>query len=100
MNSIDSGIGSAIAAGYSGLQQAQADITQASENIAERTMQTSESQNQSGSGSSTSGQSSAPAGNMTSDLVSLKMGSINAEANAKVLGTSFDNLGTIIDILA
>ncbi len=100
MNSIDSGMASAFAAGYSGLQQSQADITQASQNIAERTVQASESQNQNGSGSSTSDQSSTPAGSMTSDLISLKMGSINAEANAKVLRTSFDNLGTIIDTLA
>ena len=40
------------------------------------------------------------AGNMTSDLVSLKLNSINAQASAKVLDVAFDTVGTIIDTLA
>lgn len=40
------------------------------------------------------------ADNLTSDLVSLSVNQINAQANLKVVGTANDTLGRIIDELA
>lgn len=87
---IGSSMNSAIMSGQYGLQSASQGITQASQNIASRTVQQNSVEN------------AAPqaAGNLTSDLVSLQTNETSAQASAKVLSTAFDNVGTLIDILA
>ncbi len=106
---IDNGINSAIVSGQFGLQKSFEGMTQASMNIAQRTAQPQVGDNGAGAvlaNASVNGlqniRDSLPqsAGNMTSDLVSLKLNSINAQASAKVLDVAFDTVGTIIDTLA
>ncbi|MEW9797761.1 hypothetical protein [Alteromonas sp. CYL-A6] len=108
-STIDNGINSAIASGLYGLNSASKGIEQASLNIAQRTTQ----QNPAETGPAAllkeasadglenlKGTLPQPAGNLTSDLVSLQVNGINAQASAKVLDTAFDTVGTIIDTLA
>lgn len=109
MNSISSSnVGAAFASGQLGLQNASNGITQAASNIAARTVESSQnvpseataaasSSAQNASSGSTPG---AVPGNITDDLISLNVNSINAQASAKVLDTANDMLGTIIDTIA
>lgn len=93
-------LNSAFFAGQSGLQRASDGMTQAASNIAQ---QTAGRQQELGgtlqSGSLPNSSQKAPA-NITSDLISLNVNSLNAQASAKVLDVANDTLGTIIDTLA
>ena len=84
-------LNSAFFAGQSGLQRASDGMTQAASNIAQQI-----SGNQQNQGSVSQGAS----GNITSDLISLNVNSLNAQASAKVIDVANDTLGTIIDTLA
>ncbi len=106
---IDNSINSAIVSGQFGLQKSFEGMTQASMNIAQRSAQTRVSEDGAGAvlaNASVNGlqniRETLPqsAGNLTSDLVSLKLNSLNAQASAKVLDVAFDTVGTIIDTLA
>ena len=109
MNSISSSnVGAAFASGQLGLQNASNGITQAASNIAARTAESTQnvpseataaasSSAQNATSGSTPG---AVPGNITDDLISLNVNSINAQASAKVLDTANDMLGTIIDTIA
>lgn len=87
MTNIGNGVNSAFYAGQYGLQNASNGITQANEpqNV------TSGAQAASSSSSNT---------DLTSDLISLNVNSLNAQASARVLEVANDTLGTIIDTLA
>ncbi|MEQ3638788.1 MAG: hypothetical protein ABNH03_03440 [Alteromonas sp.] len=93
-------LNSAFSAGQFGLQRASDGMTQAASNIAQ---QTAGRQQELGgtlqSGSLANSSQKAPA-NITSDLISLNVNSLNAQASAKVLDVANDTLGTIIDTLA
>lgn len=106
---IDNSINSAIVSGQFGLQRASDGITQASVNIAQRNAQPTLAAEGPGAVLANASQSGlqnvratlpAAADNVTSDLVSLKLNSVNAQASAKVLDVAFDTVGTIIDTLA
>ena len=84
-------LNSAFFAGQSGLQRASDGMTQAASNIAQ---QISSSQQDQGS------VSQGASGNITSNLISLNVNSLNAQASAKVIDVANDTLGTIIDTLA
>lgn len=113
MNSISSSnVGAAFASGQLGLQNASNGITQAASNIAARTVESSAESSQNVPSEATAAASSSPQnatsgstpsavpGNITDDLISLNVNSINAQASAKVLDTANDMLGTIIDTIA
>lgn len=93
-------LNSAFSAGQFGLQRASDGMTQAASNIAQ---QTAGRQQELGgtlqSGSLPNSSQKAPA-SITSDLISLNVNSLNAQASAKVLDVANDTLGTIIDTLA
>lgn len=106
---IDNNINSAIVSGQLGLQRASDGITNASVNIAQKSAQsTLETDgvgtvlaNASVNGLSTLKQTLPSAtDSFTSDLLSLQINSLNAQASAKVLDTAYDAVGTIIDTLA
>jgi hypothetical protein len=104
---LSNSVNSAIVSGQFGLSRASNNITQNAFNIAQL--------------SSTSQQSQDPqtflveavktqlgvvkqmlptaSGDITSELVSLSVNSLNAQASAKVMGTANDTVGTILDIL-
>lgn len=81
-----SGLTSAITAGQNGLRQASDGITQAATNIAQQNT------------NSTALPSSSS--NVGSDLLSLNVNALNAQASAKVIDVANDTLGTIIDTIA
>jgi hypothetical protein len=87
-------LNSAFAAGQFGLQRASDGMTQAASNIAQQI--SGRQQEQGTSQSALQGAS----GNITSDLISLNVNSLNAQASAKVIDVANDTLGTIIDTLA
>ena len=106
---IDNNINSAILSGQFGLQQASNGITQAASSIAHQTAQTGATEvdpqtaleNASVQGLETIRNLLPSSGDdLTSDLLSLKINSINAQASAKVLDVANDTVGTIIDTLA
>ncbi len=106
---IDNNINSAIVSGQLGLQRASNGITNASVNIAQKSAQlTLESDgvgavlaNASVNGLSTLKQTlPSSSDSFMSDLLSLQINSVNAQASAKVLDTAYDAVGTIIDTLA
>ena len=93
-------LNSAFSAGQFGLQRASDGMTQAASNIAQQP--TGRQQELGGtlqSGSLSNSSQKAPA-NITSDLISLNVNSLNAQASAKVIDVANDTLGTIIDTLA
>lgn len=104
MNVTDS-INSAIVSGQIGLQNASDGITEASINIANAnaTATTTEellanaATQQLGNVSQLLPEAED---NLTSELVSLSVNSINAQASAEVLDVANDTVGTIIDALA
>lgn len=107
MTYIGNGVNSAFYAGQYGLQNASNGITQASSSIAQRTVesaqnvpssQANEPQNVISADQAASSSSSNT--DLTSDLISLNVNSLNAQASAKVLEVANDTLGTIIDTLA
>lgn len=109
MNNISSSnVGAAFASGQLGLQNASNGITQAASNIAARTAESSQNvPSEATAAASSSPQNAlsgstpgAVPGNITDDLISLNVNSINAQASAKVLDTANDMLGTIIDTIA
>jgi hypothetical protein len=109
MNSISgSNVGAAFASGQLGLQNASNGITQAASNIAARTAESSQSVPREATAAASSSPQNATSGstpgtvpgNITDDLISLNVNSINAQASAKVLDTANDMLGTIIDTIA
>ena len=109
MNSISSSnVGAAFASGQLGLQNASNGITQAASNIAERTVESSQNVPSEATAAASSSPQNATSGstpsavpvNITDDLISLNVNSINAQASAKVLDTANDMLGTIIDTIA
>ena len=93
-------LNSAFSAGQFGLQRASDGMTQAASNIAQQTAgRQQELGGTSQSGSLANSSQKTPA-NITSDLISLNVNSLNAQASAKVLDVANDTLGTIIDTLA
>ena len=93
---------SAIISGFTGLQKASDGISQASLNIAQKTAQTRDTADvlsdaalqQIGSVKQLLPSSGS---DITSDLVSLSVNSINAQASAKVLDVVKNTIGRIID---
>lgn len=81
-----SGLTSAIAAGQNGLRQASDGIAQAATNIAQQNTNTAAS-------------TSTP-DNVASDLLSLNVNALGAQASAKVVDVANDTLGTIINTIA
>ncbi|QJR80847.1 hypothetical protein CA267_008660 [Alteromonas pelagimontana] len=105
---IGNNINSAIMSGQFGLQQAFKGMNQASLNIAQRSAQTHVAENGPGQVLANASlnnlaniKNTLPqsANSPTSDLLSLKLNSMNAQASAKVLDKAFDTVGTIIDTL-
>lgn len=102
---VSNDINAAIVSGQLGLNKASDGITQASLNIAQKTAQlktpqevlADAAQQQLGSFKQLLPQGGDT---LTNDLVSLSVNSINAQANAKVLGVANDVVGRIIDELA
>lgn len=102
---VSNNINSAILSGTFGLRKASDGITQASLNIAQRNAQSKDPSDlladaatqQIGAIKQVLPQ---PASNLTSDLVSLSVNSINAQASAKVLDVANNTVGKIIDELA
>lgn len=102
---VSNNLNSAILSGFQGLQGASQGITEAAANIAQRSAQPrSPEQVLSDAATQQLGQvrQILPSGgdNLTNDLVSLSVNSINAQASAKVLDVANDTVGRIIDILA
>jgi len=81
---INNSVGSALASGFAGVQRASDDIASASASIVQQTAR---------SGEPTSAQNTS----LTSDVVSLSVGSINAQASAKVIETADDMIGRFIN---
>ena len=106
MTNIGNGVNSAFYAGQYGLQNASNGITQASSSIAQRTVESTQNVpasqvNQPQNAISAAQTSSSPSDtDLTGDLISLNVNSLNAQASAKVLEVANDTLGTIIDTLA
>lgn len=105
---IGNNINSAILSGQFGLQQASDGLTQAATNIAQKTAQVNLAEN----GPQAVLAEASLQGlanvrnvlpqvddNMTSNLLSLKLNSLNAQAAGKVLDVANDTIGTIIDTL-
>ena len=78
-------VDSALNTGLQGFQDAQSRITQAAQDIASQTV-------------SDSTTDSIDTQDLTSSLVELKVAEHDAQANAKVIQTASDVLGTILDI--
>lgn len=78
---ISNGLNSALQSGFQGFQRASAGVSEATSNIAASAKQQT-------------------AQDLTTDLVSLSQNSLNAQASAKVIETSNQTLGTLIDELA
>lgn len=110
---INGNVNSAIIAGQFGLQQASNGITDAAVGIAQNTaLRNAQSTLDAGGSNAVLADAAvnslstvrqtlpSAASGITSDLVSLQVNSINAQASAKVLDTAFDTVGTIIDTLA
>lgn len=106
---IGSDINSAILSGQFGLQKASAGMSQAAVNIAQRAAQDSVANNGvNGLLADASMQSLSrikdvlpKAGDsFTSDLISMQLNSLNAQASAKVIDVANDTVGSIIDTLA
>lgn len=106
---ISNNINSAILSGQFGLQQASNGITQAASNIAQQALQPSEQASDPQSVLADAAVQSlqninnilpSSGDTITSDLVSLQINSINAQASAKVVDVANDTIGTIIDTLA
>ena len=102
-------VNSALIAGQLGLQRASNGITEASLSIAQRSAQsTLATQGPQGvleqaavNGLETTSQLLPQAtDSLTTDLVSLQVNSLNAQASAKVLEVANDTVGRIIDTLA
>ncbi|APE07364.1 hypothetical protein BM528_17570 [Alteromonas sp. RW2A1] len=93
-------LNSAFAAGQMGLQRASDGVTQAAANIADRNNRDKSAQADIQSASADGAAKSQPNSNLTSDLISLNVNSLNAQASAKVIDVANDTLGTIIDTLA
>ncbi|MFC3094073.1 hypothetical protein DRW07_11365 [Alteromonas sediminis] len=102
-------VNSAIVSGQLGLQRASDGITQASLSIAQRTAQSTLEQQGPGAVlqqaairglENTSRILPQAPDSLTSDLVSLQVNSINAQASAKVLEVANNTVGRIIDTLA
>lgn len=83
-----------------GLQRASDGVTQAAANIADRNNRDNSAQADIQSASADGAAKSQPNSNLTSDLISLNVNSLNAQASAKVIDVANDTLGTIIDTLA
>ncbi len=102
---VSNNVNSAILSGTIGLRNVSDGITQASLNIAQRNAQAKDpselladaATQQIGSIKQILPQ---PASNLTNDLVSLSINSINAQASAKVLDVANNTVGKIIDELA
>ena len=104
-NSVDS----AIVSGQFGLQQANSGLTQAATNIAQQTAQVNLAENGPQAvlaNASLQGLSNirnvlpTASDDFTSNLLSLKINSVNAQASSKVLEVANETVGTIIDTLA
>ncbi len=99
-------INSAILSGQFGLQNASNDITQAASNIAQQTTSAERDPQAVLANSATQSLQNirnilpTPQDDVTTNLLSLKINSINAQASAKVLDVANDTIGTIIDTLA
>lgn len=93
-------LNSAFAAGQMGLQRASDGVTQAAANIADRNNRDNSAQADIQAASADGAAKSQPNSNLTSDLISLNVNSLNAQASAKVIDVANDTLGTIIDTLA
>lgn len=109
MSFISNNVNSAILSSQFGLQRSFEGMTQASLNIAQRAAQQRGEQDgpqavltDAALNNLRAVRGTLPVGpsNVTSDLVSLKINSINAQASAKVLDVANDTVGTIIDTLA
>jgi hypothetical protein len=102
-------VNSAILSGFQGLQRASEGITNASVSIAQRSAQnTLNSDGVLGVLENASTQAlrntrnllPQSADNLTSDLVSLQLNSLNAQASARVVDAADETVGRIIDTLA
>jgi len=93
-------LNSAFFAGQTGLQRASDGMTQAASNIAQQISGSQQNQGSASQGAALSVPSQGASGNITSDLISLNVNSLNAQASAKVIDVANDTLGTIIDTLA
>lgn len=105
---IGNNINSAILSGQFGLQQASDGLTQAATNIAQKTAQVNLAENgpqavlaEASLQGLANVRNVLPQAddNMTSNLLSLKLNSLNAQAAGKVLDVANDTIGTIIDTL-
>ncbi len=106
---IDNNINSAIISSQFGIQKAYQGMTQASLSIAQRAAQDSVALNgpqqvlaNASLQSLSNIRDTLPkaSGNFASDILSLRLNSMNALASAKVLDVAYDAVGTIIDTLA
>jgi len=105
---VQNSINSAIVSGQLGLKRASDGISQSAANLASlSSVQQNSADPQSTLANATLTQLGAikqtlppSAGGITSDLVSLTVNSINAQAAAKVVGTANDTIGTLLDVLA
>lgn len=93
--SANAGLSSAFQSGVQGLKKASDSITQSSQNIAERTLQSSQQGDK-----AESYVSSSQATSVTDDLVQLKVGEIQAQANTRSIQTANQVVGTLIDEMA
>ncbi|MCQ8848640.1 hypothetical protein ALT761_04010 [Alteromonas sp. 76-1] len=99
-------INSAILSGQFGLQNASNGITQAASNIAQQTTNAERDPQAVLANAATQSLQNvrnilpSPQDDVTTNLLSLKINSINAQASAKVLDVANDTIGTIIDTLA
>jgi len=103
---IDNNINSAILSGQFGLQQASDGITQAAANLAQQNAQVDTDPQALLANAAVQGLQNvrnilpSSGDDFTSNLLSLKVNSLNAQASAKVLDTVNETVGTIIDTLA
>lgn len=106
---IDNNINSAILSGQFGLQQASNGITQAAANLAQQNAQNNLVERDPQAllaDAALQGLQNvrnilpSSGDDFTSNLLSLKVNSLNAQASAKVLDTVNETVGTIIDTLA
>jgi ribosome recycling factor len=99
-------INSAILSGQFGLQNANNGITQAASNIAQQTTNAERDPQAVLANAATQSLQNvrnilpSPQDDVTTNLLSLKINSIKAQASAKVLDVANDTIGTIIDTLA
>jgi len=78
-------VNSALNTGLQGFQEAQSRLSQAAQEIASQSVKDST-------------EDSIDTNDLTSSLVDLKVAEIDAKANAKVIQTASDVLGTLLDI--